>query len=277
MVDVKYMGLYNYVPSFGAAIVFTALFGITSIVHFIKLIRTRTWFFIPFLIGGLFETVGFAARAVSAHQFPNYTEVPEIIQAILILVAPALFAASIYMSLGRIIILTNGEKYAIIRRTWLTKIFVLGDIVSFLAQAGGAGLQAGGKTDQIKNGERIVKIGLLIQIVFFGLFILTSIIFHQRLSRHLWLRQSTAKIPWKKHIFALYISSALIFVRSIFRLAEYSQGSDGNIIQHEWYQYVFDAALMVGVMVLFVVMHPGEIKRLIMEKEADDRLVVNMS
>lgn len=171
------MGLYEYAPSFGAAIVFAALFGIASIVHFLQLIHTRTWFFIPFLIGGIctssllspfsptqptytlssVETVGFAAvcsppfsfpqiisnnytlpqRAVSAHQAPNYTQPPSIIQAILILVAPALFAASIYMSLGRIIILTHGEKYALIRRSWLTKIFVLGDVVSFLAQAGG--------------------------------------------------------------------------------------------------------------------------------------------
>jgi hypothetical protein len=44
------------------------------------------------------------------------------------------------MELGRIMILTNGEKYSIIRRSWMTKIFVLGDVVSFLAQAGGMSL-----------------------------------------------------------------------------------------------------------------------------------------
>ncbi|KAF8858976.1 hypothetical protein BDZ45DRAFT_714228 [Acephala macrosclerotiorum] len=244
MVDVKYMGLYNYTPSFGAAIVFAALFSIASTIHFLQLIHTRTWLFIPFLIGCIFN------------QAPNYTQKPLIIQEMLILVAPALFTASIYMSLGRIILLTSGEIYTMIRRTWLTKIFVLGDAVSFLAQAGGAGLQAGGKTDQISNGERIVKIELLIQIIFFGLFVLTSIIFHQPLSYQPTRNILEKPVPWKKHMSALYIRS---------------------IIQHEWYQYVFDAALMVGVMVLFVVIHPGEIKRLIMEKEADESLVVDMS
>lgn len=34
---------------------------------------------------------------------------------------------------------------------------------------------------------------------------------------------------------------------------------------------------MVGVMVLFILMHPGEIKKLIMENEADEQLVVDMS
>lgn len=76
-------------------------------------------------------------RAISVNQAPNYTQKPLIIQEMLILVAPALFTASIYMSLGRIILLTSGEIYTMIRRTWLTKIFVLGDAVSFLAQAGG--------------------------------------------------------------------------------------------------------------------------------------------
>lgn len=60
-----------------------------------------------------------------------------LIQYILILVAPALLAASIYMEFGRIILVTNGENYTIIRRTWLTKIFVCGDIISFVVQFGG--------------------------------------------------------------------------------------------------------------------------------------------
>jgi len=61
-------------------------------------------------------------------------------QTILLLVAPALFAASIYMILGRLIIFTDGESMAPIRARWLTKIFVGGDLVSFLTQAGGNSL-----------------------------------------------------------------------------------------------------------------------------------------
>lgn len=47
--------LYHYEPSFVAAIVFVALFGLTSSLHFIQLIKNRTWYFIPFLIGGVCE------------------------------------------------------------------------------------------------------------------------------------------------------------------------------------------------------------------------------
>jgi hypothetical protein len=54
-----------------------------------------------------------------------------------ILLAPALFAASIYMILGRIILLVGGQEHSIIRPQWLTKIFVIGDVICFLLLAGG--------------------------------------------------------------------------------------------------------------------------------------------
>ena len=62
---------------------------------------------------------------------------PYIIQSLLLLLGPSFFAASIYMILGRIIRLTGGERYSLIGPKWLTKIFVVGDILSFFVQSGG--------------------------------------------------------------------------------------------------------------------------------------------
>lgn len=44
--------LYRYDPSLAAAIIFTVLFLVVSLIHTYQLIRTRTWYFIPFTIGG---------------------------------------------------------------------------------------------------------------------------------------------------------------------------------------------------------------------------------
>jgi hypothetical protein len=74
---------------------------------------------------------------MSAQQSPNWTTGPYIIQSTLLLVAPALFAASIYMELGRLIVLVKGERFALVRVNWTTKIFVGGDVLSFLMQASG--------------------------------------------------------------------------------------------------------------------------------------------
>lgn len=100
---------------------------------------------------------------------------PYIFQNFFILVAPALFAASIYMTLGRIIRSVKGERHSVIRVSRLTKTFVIGDVMSFLVQGGSAGLMFQSST--VKIGEAMVVGGLFIQIVMFGLFALTSIIF----------------------------------------------------------------------------------------------------
>lgn len=45
--------LYQYEPSVAAAALFIGLFAITTALHLYQMIRTRTWFFIPFVCGGI--------------------------------------------------------------------------------------------------------------------------------------------------------------------------------------------------------------------------------
>ncbi|KAH0131703.1 hypothetical protein KCU67_g16727, partial [Aureobasidium melanogenum] len=71
-------------------------------------------------------------------------------------------------------------------------------------------------------------------------------------------------LPWKKHLHALYAGSIMILVRSLYRLIEYVQGgSSGYIVEHEWTLYIFDAALMLGTMLVFFWIHPSEIRALL--------------
>jgi len=83
------------------------------------------------------ELIGYAGRAYSAHEAPDFTLTPYIAQSLLLLLGPSFFAASIYMILGRIIRLTGGDTHSLIRPKRLTKIFVLGDVLSFFIQSGG--------------------------------------------------------------------------------------------------------------------------------------------
>jgi uncharacterized protein involved in response to NO len=59
------------------------------------------------------------------------------VQSLLILLAPTLYAASIYMVLGRIIAFLRGEHLNYIPIKWMTKVFVAGDVLSFILQAAG--------------------------------------------------------------------------------------------------------------------------------------------
>lgn len=43
---------YYYEPTLGAAALFTVLFGVATILHLVQMLKTRTWFLTPFVIGG---------------------------------------------------------------------------------------------------------------------------------------------------------------------------------------------------------------------------------
>lgn len=103
--------------------------GILSVVSLVLLLKC--------ILTAAVEWIGYCARAVSANQSPDWTLGPFIVQSVLPLVAPALFAASIYMELGRLIVVVHAEKHSLIRVKWMTKIFVTGDVLSFLLQAAG--------------------------------------------------------------------------------------------------------------------------------------------
>ncbi|KAB8075222.1 RTA1 like protein-domain-containing protein [Aspergillus leporis] len=249
--------LFYYDPSLAAAVIFILCFLLTTTLHTYQLFRTRTWFFIPFLLGGYFEWIGYVARAVACNQTPNWTLGPYIIQAVLTLVAPALFAASIYMELGRLVVVLRAEKHSLIRVQWMTKIFVAGDVLSFLMQSAGAGLM-GMKSKSRENGPHIIVGGLVVQIIFFGFFMTSSAVFHKRMNGDP-VADSGSGFNWRRLLYALYGASALILVRSIFRLIEYAQGNDGYLVGHEWFMYIFDALLMFGTMLVFHWEHPSEL------------------
>ncbi|KAI9038220.1 RTA1 domain-containing protein [Aspergillus affinis] len=249
---------FQYTPSLGAAVVFIICFLITTTFHTYQMFRTRTWFFIAFVLGGYFEWIGYCARAVSANQSPDWTLGPFIVQSVLPLVAPALFAASIYMELGRLIVVLHAEKHSLIRIKWMTKIFVTGDVLSFLLQAAGAGLM-GMKSKMAQNGPNIIIGGLVIQVLFFGFFMISSAVFHVRMHRDPTPYSLSIPLRWTEIIYVLYAASLLILVRSIFRLIEYAQGNDGYLISHEVFLYIFDALLMFATMLVFHVVHPSEL------------------
>jgi hypothetical protein len=204
------------------------------------------------------QTIGYSARIWSHF---DTTGIPAfVLQAIPILVAPALYAASIYMILGRLVRTLRADHLSLLPVKWVTTIFVTGDVVSFTLQAGGGGIQAGGTLELFNIGEKIIIAGLAVQIVVFGFFVVTSVLFHRRVLVEPTKRAAEGHVPWRRHLYVLYGTSALILLRSVFRVVEYTQGNGGYLISHEVFLYVFDMLLMVGVMVFFAVWYVDDLE-----------------
>lgn len=113
--------------------------------------------------------------------------------------------------------------------------------------------------DDVKLGENIIIGGLFIQIVFFWFFMTVALVFHRRILRRPTRAALMVVSPWEQLIYALYLSSGLIMVRSIYRVAEYIGGSDGLLMSKEIYLYCLDALPMLLVSVSYLLFHPGRV------------------
>lgn len=190
---------------------------------------------------------------------------PYIVANMFILLSPTLFAASIYMTLGRLIRRVGGEHLSIIRVSRLTKTFVWGDVLSFVVQGNSSSLSVLGYATWAKVA---VIAGLAIQLISFSIFWLSAIIFEKRIRASPTPESLLPGIPWKKSLYMLYTVSALIMIRSIFRVVEYVLGNDGYPLSHEWTLYVFDSLPMAIVMIIFFIWYPSNIKPSIGHEES---------
>lgn len=130
------------------------------------------------------------------------------------------------MFLGRIIRSTGFARLAIVRPNWLTKIFVGGDILCFLIQALGATmLVTADSKSKMDTGKAIVLVGLVLQIIIFGFFILVAIMFQVRLNKAQRLGKTVnCALDWSRYMYWLYAVSVVITLRNIYRVVEYQQG-----------------------------------------------------
>ncbi|SCU79553.1 LADA_0B01486g1_1 [Lachancea dasiensis] len=203
--------------------------------------------FIPLLIGILAECGGYIARIASRSDV--YSLGSYVAQTVMLLVAAAFMAATIYMNFGRLMILLNATQVSFVPIKFSTTIFVAGDVLSILLQGAGGGIL--GSSDNHELGSNIIIAGLVVQVIIFGLFVITEL-------RFLFLADKVSRITpyisrhWKVLNINLFMCSILILVRSIVRLVEFIQGYSGYIIEHEWFIFVFDAVPMFLVTLLFV-------------------------
>lgn len=207
------------------------------------------------------EVIGYSARVAAYNNTSDL--IIYVIQISFPVIAPAFFAASIYMTLSRIIRCVKGEHLSVIRIKWLSRAFVTGDLLSLGIQGGASGLTS---SDELaKMGENIVIAGLFIQLVLLGLFFTVAIIFQKRLTKQPTTESCTTDAPWRQTLYMIYTVSALIFARSVFRVVEYVQGHEGYALTHEWTLYAFDAVPMFAVAVMFWYWYPGFIRPAITE------------
>lgn len=116
-------------------------------------------------------------------------------------------------------------------------------------------------------GKYLIIIGLFVQLGFFGAFVVLAGLFHRRMSEAPTIQASSPEVRWKHCLVTLYVTGIMIWVRSLFRVIEYLQGTSGSLSRSEVYLYVFDAAFILIAMIWMNWYHPSEIGILLRGQE----------
>jgi RTA1 like protein len=154
-------------------------------------------------------------------------------------------------------------KFQTAKHLWLpsryiTPVFVGCDVFSFFVQIIGGSMLAGANTaSKLTTGKNVILVGLAIQMITFGFFVLASIRFSFFLRKTLQGVPLPAERNWRLFLRIINIASVIILARTIMRFIEFVSGVNNYLSEHEWFFYIFDSTLMWLVAAAFAACHPG--------------------
>ncbi|KAL8833575.1 MAG: hypothetical protein Q9170_004190 [Blastenia crenularia] len=229
-------------------------------VHLLQLIRYRTWFLTPLALACFLETVGYIFRSLSSKNDP-YHIIWFVVQYFLIVVAPVFISASIYVCINRLIAWAKSNGF-VLNQWWFAPGlilwgFVTVDILTTVLQIAGAALVGSSESNQNDptKGNNILLAGLAIQSFSFTAFLMVLTLFRFALSK-VPERQSMVRTKdW--FVAALALASLLVYLRTLFRLAETAQGLFSYLSIHEVFFGTLEFAPVVIAVWIVAMMHPG--------------------
>ncbi|OAQ59612.1 RTA1 domain-containing protein [Pochonia chlamydosporia 170] len=254
--------LWNYYPSFGAALAVACLFGFLVVVHIWQAAMfKKTWCWV-IIMATIWEMTAMIFRTLSSKN--QQSKGLLLVFQIFILLAPLWVNAFAYMTFARMVHYFHPRR-SILRMpaSIIAIVFVFLDIASFAVQlAGGSMASPGSAPDVQQKALHIYMLGIGFQELIIVLFVVLCAMFQVQLSRLDGGRScSLFKAHWGPLLCALYFSLAMITVRIVYRLAEFSSGIRKNsaLVTKEAYFYILEAGPMVLAVFSFVVVHPGRV------------------
>ncbi|KAI1120508.1 RTA1 like protein-domain-containing protein [Nemania abortiva] len=255
--------IWFYAPNKGAAIFFTIAFFATGAVHFWQAVHYHSW-----RLTGLYvfcSTLfvgGFIARILGAFDYDNV--IKYIVSIVLSYAAPPLYELGNYYILGRILYFVPHCSPIHPGRV-LTTFAAISTIIEALNGVGAAYVANRSLPQNIQNtGHTLFKIALILQLVVIASFVALATVFYRRCRKN-GINHTKVNQP----LLTLYISTALIFARTVYRTVEYFEietvnfdapdfdpSAQSAIIRYEWFFYVFEATIMLVNSVLINARHP---------------------
>ncbi|PVH76683.1 hypothetical protein DL98DRAFT_550980 [Cadophora sp. DSE1049] len=236
--DVKIWGYVHYQPTLIGNALFLVIIDIVALAQLFlgcKYHASFTWV-ICMLLRLASESTGYIAR-VLLHANP-FSRFYFLMNLICLTIGPAFIAAPIYLCLGRIVVIYGAVGGGIAASFPLTN------------------------QKMIDLGTHILVAGLSFQVASLFVFSVCSIEFLIRVKRnpdrlnpeHADLYNSRR---FKIFLGAVFLATACLFVRTVFRSVELSEGFSGELANNEIQFMVLDGVMVIIACLCLTVMHPG--------------------
>ncbi|KAJ7132563.1 RTA1 like protein-domain-containing protein [Mycena epipterygia] len=254
---------YGYVPQESVAILFLSLYGISTILHIGQATYYRMWWLLPTAaLCGVGELVGWGGRFWSS--LAPTANTPFIIQTCATILAPTPLLAASFTILSRII-QQLGTSYSLLTPKWYTRLFLPCDVLALVVQGVGGGMASSANDLAGANGAHVMLGGIGFQFSEFVIIVYSTLAcnyvlryLRDRPLRGADLSPRGALTPRLKiMLVALGFSTAVLFIRSIYRIVELSGGWGGVVIRTEVYFNVFDGGMVVLAIFTLNFAHPG--------------------
>ncbi|KAJ2690204.1 hypothetical protein IWW39_000885 [Coemansia spiralis] len=252
----KAIDYFTYTPVQGAPQAAAGIFLVVAgiLVYQTKRARAARWMYI--LVGtAIAESIGYILRTVCISHISLGLYISMML---FLLLPPNALALFNYKVVGEIARQSNvGAKQFYLRPKFITWFFFASDVFSFMLQSTGGSMMA---QDGLENtGKWICVVGLAIQLGFLAAFVVVATIIG-RDPKYIVLcgpRQASEAAAKSRVMWTIHLTTALLYVRSIYRLAEMIDGYGGKLYSAEWAFYVFDFAAILLMFILYIVFFVG--------------------
>ncbi|KAF7341248.1 hypothetical protein MVEN_01860400 [Mycena venus] len=201
---------------------------------------------------------------VSGAAFSPRAADPYMMQITTTIIAPTPLIAVNFILFSRIVA-RLGPCYSRLTPRLYTRIFLTCDIIALIVQGGGGGIAASShKIKTINLGGNIMLGGIIFQFVALTAYTALGANFLRHYASATPVRaqisgseRGVLDSRLRLMISALSFSTLVLFVRSIYRMAELADGWTGRIITTEVYFNVFDAGMVTLAIFTMNIAHPG--------------------
>ncbi|KAK7054224.1 RTA1-domain-containing protein [Favolaschia claudopus] len=257
---------YNPLRYIASNVLTAIAFALVMIVGMTQSWMVYKWgarFMLSMVIGCYTFSLGIATR-FGLHTNPEGKGL-YIVEYLFVVLSPCAFIASEYVLLGRIARYVRGDKHLMVNPRRITVVFVSSDIATFLIQAVGGAVSVSANNLKLnKVGSNIFLAGLVVQLASLLTFTSIFLVFLHRVHAHepeAWAMHASKKWyqDWRALAGAMAFSMFGILIRSVYRVAELSQGYVGYLATTEGFFYGLDTLPLFIAISVYIFFWPGRI------------------